>query len=195
MSEFYQKLAGEQYLTFNPGVAVGGTAVGLDTTGTEGTASGKSNVVAERMEVSGDLRTLSPEQLAHAQQVMREVVRHPLPRTTSEITFDDGYPPMAPTEGNRRLLALYDRVSRDLGTGPVVAVDPSRAGAADVSFVAGEVPMIIDAAGLSGRDDHTEKETADLRMLPVQTKRAAVLMSRITRGVGLVEEAKGAGKR
>ncbi|HET7458730.1 MAG TPA: hypothetical protein VFJ74_13870, partial [Gemmatimonadaceae bacterium] len=89
---------------------------------------------------------------------------------------------MAPTAGNKRLLAMHDRVSRDLGFGPVVAVDPSRAGAADVSFVAGKAPMLIDALGLAGHDDHTDKETADLRMLPVATKRAAVLLYRLSRG-------------
>jgi hypothetical protein len=54
-----------------------------------------------------------------------------------------------------------------------------RAGAADVSFVAAEVPMIIDAVGLKGRDDHSPDETADLRTLPVQIKRAAVFLARI----------------
>ena len=196
LSQFYDKLSGEKYLTFNPGVAVGGTAARLDTTGSVGTADGKTNVVAARMEVSGDLRTLSPKQLAHAIEVMRDVVASSLPHTTSEIAFEDGYPPMAPTDGNRALLSWYDRVSRDLGTGPVVAVDPSRAGAADVSFVATDVPMIIDAAGLSGRDDHTEKETADLRMLPVQTKRAAVLLSRLPRLLAVADSiSKAAEKR
>ena len=75
---------------------------------------------------------------------------------------------------------MYDAASRDLGLGSVVAVDPSRAGAADVSFVAGIVPMIIDGIGLSGHDDHSEKETADLRMLPAQTKRAALVLYRLT---------------
>ena len=42
--------------------------------------------------------------------------------------------------------------------------------------------MIIDGIGLSGHDDHTEKETADLRMLGPLTKRAAVLMLRLTDG-------------
>jgi glutamate carboxypeptidase len=113
---------------------------------------------------------------------MRAIVATPLPRTKSETTFDDGYPPMAPTGGNKRLLAAYDRASRDLGFGAVVAVDPSRAGAADVSFVAASAPMVIDALGLSGHDDHTVKETADLRFLPVQTKRAALLLYRLSRG-------------
>jgi glutamate carboxypeptidase len=178
--EFYSKLSTEQYLTFNPGLALGGTLLEVDTTGTEGSASGKRNVVAEHMEVTGDLRTLSPEQHAKAKRAMQEIVSHHLPQTSATIEFDDGYPPMAPTEGNRRLLAMYDKASRDLGFGSVVAVDPSRAGAADVSFVASKVPMIIDGIGLSGHDDHTEKETGDLRMFAPLTKRAALLMYRLT---------------
>ena len=177
--EFYSTLSGEQYLTFNPGMAAGGTLVKVDTTGTEGSVAGKRNVVAEHMVVTGDLRTLSPAQEAKAKRTMQQIVSHHLPLTTATLEFDDGYPPMAPTQGNRRLLALYDQASRDLGYGPVVAVDPSRAGAADVSFVASKVPMIIDGVGLSGHDDHTEKETADLRMLAPLTKRAALLIHRV----------------
>ncbi|HTI64677.1 MAG TPA: M20/M25/M40 family metallo-hydrolase [Gemmatimonadaceae bacterium] len=182
--EFYTSLSGEQYLTFNPGLAAGGTLVNVDTTGTEANVSGKRNVVAEHMVVTGDLRTLSPAQESRARKTMQQIVARHLPLTSATIEFDDGYPPMAPTAGNRRLLATYDRASRDLGYGPVSAVDPSRAGAADVSFVAGKVPMIIDGVGLSGHDDHTEKETADLRMLAPLTKRAALLMYRITETAG-----------
>lgn len=180
LDQFYQQLSREQYLTFNPGLALGGTSVDADTSGTSGSAAGKTNVVAKEMEVTGDLRTLSPEQLAHARKTMTDIVANHLPHTTAEITFADGYPPMAPTDGNRKLLAMYSKVSTDLGFWPVTAVDPSRAGAADVSFVANLVPMAIDGLGLSGHDDHTEKETADLRMLPVQTKRAAVLIYRLS---------------
>jgi glutamate carboxypeptidase len=180
LTAFYERLSKEPYLTFNPGVALGGTSVTIDSSGTTGAAAGKSNVVAERMTVTGDLRTLSPEQLVRAKQVMREIVAQHLPNTSATITFDDGYPPMAPSEGNKRLLTMYDQISRDLGLWPVTAVDPSRAGAADVSFVADLVPMAIDGLGLSGHDDHTERETADLRMLPVQTKRAALLIHRLT---------------
>ncbi|HEY2895684.1 MAG TPA: M20/M25/M40 family metallo-hydrolase [Gemmatimonadaceae bacterium] len=182
LSEFYTKLGHEQYLTFNPGAAVGGTAVTLDSTGTVGTAEGKDNVVAAQMRVTGDLRTISPEQFDRAEKTMKEIVAAPLPGTHSEITFETGYPPMAPTEGNRRLLAIYDRASRDVGSGGVVAVDPAKAGAADISFVANLVPMSIDALGLSGHDDHTDKETADLSMLPVKTKRTAVFLLRLTNG-------------
>jgi glutamate carboxypeptidase len=183
LDAFRTRLAGQPYLTFNPGVTLGGTAVVLDAPQNQGSASGKTNVVAKQMVVQGDLRTLSPEQLASTKAVMREIVARPLPHTTSEIEFDDGYPPMAPTEGNRRLLALYDAVSRDLGLGPVTATEPWKAGAADVSFVAGLVPMALDGIGLAGWDDHTDRETADLRMLPALTKRAALLLYRLSRAI------------
>jgi glutamate carboxypeptidase len=61
-------------------------------------------------------------------------------------------------------------------------VSPARAGAADVSFVAGEVKRIIDGIGLMGHDDHTPGETADLSTLPSQTKRAAILLYRLRSG-------------
>jgi glutamate carboxypeptidase len=176
---FRERLGGQQYLTFNPGVMLGGSEVKFDTAQSGGSAFGKTNVVAGQAIVSGDIRALSPEQLANAKATMREVVAQHLPKTTAELTFDDGYPPMAPTEGNRRLLAVHDSVSRALGFGSVVAVDPSRAGAADVSFAAPYVPMVIDALGLAGWDDHSDKETADLRWLPKLTKRAAVLIYRL----------------
>ena len=176
---FRERLSGQQYLTFNPGVILGGSEVKYDTAQSGGTAFGKTNVVAGQAIVSGDLRALSPEQLEKAKTAMREVVAQHLPKTTAELTFDDGYPPMAPTDGNRRLLAVHDSVSQALGFGGVVAVDPSRAGAADVSFAAPFVPMVIDALGLAGWDDHSDKETANLNWLPRLTKRAAVLIYRL----------------
>jgi glutamate carboxypeptidase len=180
LDQFYQQLSREKYLTLSPGLALGGTTVTTDSAGTHGTAAGESNVVAQDVTVTGDLRTLSLAQLAASEKTMTGIVARHLPNTAAKITFYDKYPPMAPSDGNRRLLSIYDRVSRDLGYGPVVPVDPSRAGAADVSFVANMVPMAIDGLGLSGDDDHTEQETADLRMLPVVTKRVAVLMYRLS---------------
>jgi glutamate carboxypeptidase len=182
LNTFRERLAGQPHLTFNPGTILGGTAVEFDSVQARGTAFGKTNVIAERAVVAGDLRALTNEQFQNAMTTMREVVAASLPRTRAELTFDEGYPPLAPTAGNERLLVLYDRVSRDLGFGPVEAVNPDRAGAADVSFIAGEVPMIIDAAGMKGKDGHTVVETADLTTLPLQAKRAAVLIARLARG-------------
>jgi glutamate carboxypeptidase len=179
LNAFREQMAGEPHLTFNPGTIVGGTAVEFDGVQARGTAFGKTNVIAEHVVVAGDLRTLSPAQLAKAKKTMETIAAASMPHASATLTFDEGYPPMAPTDGNHKLLALYDQASQDVGAGPVTAVDPDRAGAADVSFVAGEVKMILDGVGLMGRDDHTVKETADLSTLPSQTKRAAVLLSRL----------------
>ncbi len=42
--------------------------------------------------------------------------------------------------------------------------------------------MIIDAAGMKGKDGHTVGETADLTALATQAKRAAVLIARLAQG-------------
>lgn len=180
LSEFRERLANERDLTFNPGVIVGGTEVELDSNQKRGTAFGKDNVVAERAMVDGDLRALSPEQYDRAQTTMLEVVAQSLPGTSATLTFDPGYPPLAPTEGNRALLERYSQVSLDLGLGPVAAVNPRKAGAADVSFVADLVPQVLDGIGLMGRGGHTVHEVADLSTLPTQTKRAAILLYRLS---------------
>ena len=179
LAAFHDALSSEAYLTVNPGTALGGTAVTFDPDENRGTAFGKTNVVAESAVVAGDLRALSLEQRERAKEAMRRIVAAHLPQTSAEILFEDSYPPFAPSEGNRRLLALYDRASRDLGFGEVAAVDPSRAGAADVSFTETLVEMAIDGIGQMGDGGHTDKETADLRTLPSQAKRAAVTLLRL----------------
>ncbi|MBI1796408.1 MAG: M20/M25/M40 family metallo-hydrolase [Candidatus Eisenbacteria bacterium] len=181
LTAFRDSLGHEPYLTLNPGAIVGGTTVNLDREGNRGTAFGKSNVVAESTLVSGDLRTLAVEQRDHARAVMRRIVAATGPHTAATITFSDGYPPLAPSDGNRRLLALYDRASRDLGTGAIEPVDPSRAGAADISFTEGHVGMAIDGIGLRGDGGHTTGEYALLATLPVQAKRAALTIERLAR--------------
>ena len=180
LDAFRAQLAGEAHLTFNPGAILGGTRVDFDAAQGRGSASGKNNIVAEQAEMSGDLRALSGEQFESARLRMQEIVEASLPHTHSRISFDEGYPPLAPSPGNDELLRHYDRASRDLGFGPVTAVSPDKAGAADVAFVAEEVPRILDGVGLRGHDGHTAAETADLATLSIQTKRAAVLLYRLS---------------
>jgi glutamate carboxypeptidase len=181
LNSFREKLAGQPHLTFNPGVIVGGTTVEYDAPASRGTGFGKSNVIAETTVVTGDLRALSREQFAAAKQAMQEIVSASLARTSATLTFDDGYPPLAPTPGNERLLTLYNQASIDTGAGEVRAVDPDKAGAADVSFIAAHARMILDGVGLMGSGGHTVNETADLRTLPSMSKRMAVLLARIQR--------------
>jgi glutamate carboxypeptidase len=182
LDAFRTTLAGEPHLTFNPALALGGTQVQVDAVQSRGTAFGKDNVIPEHTVVSGDLRALSKEQFARARERMTALATTgALAGTRAAIVFDEGYPPLALTDGNRALLAMYDQASRDVGAGPVTAVDPDRAGAADVSFVAGHVPMILDGIGQMGDGGHTVNETADLSTLPSQTKRAALVLFRLTR--------------
>lgn len=178
---FREALSDEKNLTFNPGVFVGGTDVTYDTNRVSGTAAGKLNIIARSAVVQGDLRFLSKEQKEHARAKMREIVSHHLPQTSAEITFEDEYPAMPPTEGNRALLAAYDSASRALGYGPVRALDPGQRGAGDVSFVAPYVDA-LDGLGADGLGSHTPREEVNLNSLPMQTERAAVLIYRLTQG-------------
>lgn len=177
---FYETLAGEELVTFNPGIFLGGSTFTYDDETERGTAEGKTNVISPDAIVAGDLRTISPESATSVKERMQAIVADHLPGTSAEIEFRDSYPPMAPTEGNRRLLSILDEASRDLGYGAVEAVDPADAGAADVSFAANHVEMALDGLGLLGDGTHSADETADLTTFPMQIKRTALLMHRLT---------------
>jgi glutamate carboxypeptidase len=174
-------LVGEQYLTFNPGVVLGGTTVDFDPQQSRGNAFGKSNVIAETALAVGDLRTVSIEQRERTKRRMRAIVARSLPGTSAEISFDDSSEPFSPTPANYALLDRLRAVSRDLGFGPVEAVDPAARGAADISFVSAEVEAALDGLGVVGDGGHTVSEKVDLRTIPFMAKRAAVLIYRLTR--------------
>jgi glutamate carboxypeptidase len=182
LTAFHEELRGEPNLTFNPGVIVGGTEIAFDPAEGRGTAFGKTNVIAERAIVAGDIRTMSDEQLGRTRQRMRAIAARHLPQTSAEITFTDGYPAMPPTPENEALLAEYDAISRALGYPPVRPFDPAGRGAADISFVAPHVPG-LDGLGPHGSGAHTVEETLDLRSLPMATQRAALLIHRLTRDI------------
>jgi len=179
LNGFYEQLHQEQYLTFNVGIAASGAQLEFVATPLQAKVSGKDNIVPPRAVASGDLRALSKTQLEQAKQAMLSISARNLPGTRVELEFQDSYPPMAPTEGNRRLLQMYSMVSRDLGYGPVTEVDPRRAGAADISFAADHVEMGLDGLGLLGGGAHTPAEFADLRTFRIQTQRLAVLLYRL----------------
>jgi glutamate carboxypeptidase len=171
----------EPNLTYNVGVIAGGTPATIDADGFRAAASGKTNIVAETAIARGDIRTLSAEQEARARAAMQAIVAQHLPRTSAELVFgEDGYPPMAPTEGNRALLARLNVVNRDLGLAEMAEFDPARRGAADSSFVAGDVDTLA-GLGVAGGGTHAEGEWVDLDSLSRQSKRAAILITRLTR--------------
>lgn len=180
LNGFYQEVRGAEFVTFNPGLIASSTRVDFKPEPLGATLSGKNNIIAPVAIASGDLRTLTMQELEETRAKMRKVVENGnLPHTSAEISFTDSYPPMAPTQGNRKLLSMYDAVSRDLGFGPVTEVNPRNAGAADISFAADHVEMAIDGLGLLGGGSHTPEEFADLRTYKIQTQRLAVLLYRL----------------
>ena len=178
INQFYEALSKEKYLTFNPALIVGGTeAESPDFTGK---ATGKTNVVAARAIVRGDLRFISKEQEEAARNKMREIVSQNMHGTSAKITFLDGIPAMAPTDANYELLRRLDAVSRDLGFGEIKPLDPGERGAGDISYVTHLVPG-LDGLGAIGTKAHAPGEYIEINALPQQTKRAAVLIYRLTR--------------
>jgi glutamate carboxypeptidase len=180
LTAFYEEVRGEEYLTFNPGTILGGTTVGYDFEQNRGSTFGKTNVVPRKVIVHGGIRALSPQQLARAEQSMRAVVERHLPQTSAAITFTEGYPPMAPTAGNKRLQQQFSEINQLLERGAMPAMDPSLRGAADISFVA---PYTDGLAGLGaiGRGGHTPEESLELDSMPLAIKRAAILIYRLSR--------------
>jgi glutamate carboxypeptidase len=87
---------------------------------------------------------------------------------------------MPPTPGNYKLLAVLDSVSRDLGRGPIEALDPGRRGAGDISFISDYVDA-LDGLGVIGMRSHTPEEKVDLRSIGPATERAAILIYRLIR--------------
>ncbi len=178
INQFYETLRNEKYLTFNPSVFAGGTEVEIS--GGNITTQGKSNVIAAKAIVRGDLRFINEEQKESARAKMREIVAKSLPGASAKITFSDGIPAMPPTSGNYALLKQLDAVSQDLDFGNIEALDPGERGAGDISYIAHLLPS-LDGLGATGRNAHARGEYTDLDTLPRQIKRVALLIYRLTR--------------
>lgn len=179
LNAFYDEVRGDEYLTFNAGTIQGGTDVEYDSQQNRGRTFGKTNVVPRKVVVHGGMRTISDSQLAAARARMQAIVSQNLPHTTAHIAFEDRYPPMSPTDGNQRLQLLFSDINQALGRGEMPALDPSRRGAADISFVA---PYTDALAGLGalGSGGHTPHESLDLTSMPLAIKRAAILIYRLS---------------
>ena len=178
LHRFYSELQ-EPYLTYNPGIILGGTDVSMDATGTAGSASGKSNIISNTVVVRGDLRFISEEQKAKVREKMKAIVKESLPLTSAEITFSDGYPAMSPTDGNYALLSKFSKVNMDLGLGEVKPWDPGQRGAGDISFIAQYLDC-LDGLGAMGGGAHAPEEFVNLNSVQNVEKRVAVFLHRLT---------------
>jgi glutamate carboxypeptidase len=171
----------EPNLTFNVGLVAGGATAELDRDGIRATVTGKTNIIPPVAIARGDLRALSLEQQQRVMAKMGEIVGRHLAGSDAAIAWDDGaYPPMAPTAGSRALLARLNGVNRDLGLGEMGEFDPLKRGAGDIGFVAHLLPGLI-GLGTAGEGSHAPGETVELASIPRQAKRAAILMTRLSR--------------
>ncbi|MGL5837835.1 MAG: M20/M25/M40 family metallo-hydrolase [Sphingorhabdus sp.] len=171
----------EQNLTFNVGLMVAGQAAVLDGGGIRGAAAGKTNIIPGIAYARGDFRTLSEEQSARVRDKMLKIVSESAPQTSAKLSFDPGaYPAMAPTAGNKALLDTLNGVNRDMGLPEMPPLDPLKRGAGDISFVANDVDGLA-GLGTYSRGDHAPGETVDLDSIKRQAKRAAILMTRLSK--------------
>ncbi len=169
----------EPNLTYSAGMVVAGSDIKLQPSG-EASVSGKENIVPGEGLAVGDIRALSAEQLARVKEKMQSIVALSLPGTKSELTFRDKMPPMGPSPGNLALLAKLNDVNRALGLPDMEALDPLQRGAGDASFVA-PLTNVLDGLGAYGNGTHSPSESVDLARLPLQSKRAALLIYRLIR--------------
>lgn len=179
LAAFHEQLK-EPDLTFNASVILGGSQVEYNPAANSGTAEGKTNIVPDQAFAAGDIRAISAAQLEQTREKMRQIVEQHLPGTKAEITFSEAYPAMEATAGNQRLLAMLNDVNRDLNFETMEPLPPARRGAGDVSFAAPYLDA-ISGLGALGSNSHVPGETIDLSRQPIQTKRTALLIYRVTR--------------
>jgi glutamate carboxypeptidase len=170
----------EQYLTFNVGMVLGGSSVSVNKDGIAGSATGKDNVIPPAAFASGDIRTISNEQSDRVEKKMDAIVAQHLPKTNATIKFGEGYPAMAPTAESRALLGILNQVNQSLGYATMPELDPMKRGAGDIAFVSPPLPGLA-GIGATGDGAHAPGETIDLSAQPINTKRAALLMYRLSR--------------
>ncbi|KTD01958.1 M20/M25/M40 family metallo-hydrolase [Fluoribacter gormanii] len=172
------KLSREHFLSFNPGLVLGGTTIS-NRNKNQGTAFGKENVIAKIAMANGDLRFITEDQKSAAEKKIIDIVADHLPGTTASIKFQDGIPSMPPTAANEELLRQYSKVSEDLEQGMVLPLDPGARGAGDISHIASLVDGALAGLGPVGTGAHSERETIDITSLSTQTQRASLLIYRL----------------
>jgi glutamate carboxypeptidase len=178
LNSFREELSTEKYLTFNPGIIIGGSEMSYNEKTAKGDAIGKTNIISPATVVTGDLRFLTEKQKIAAREKMTAITQRNLGGTSATIRFKDGIPAMEPTEGNDAIRAIISDVTVAMGLGPTVAGDPGSRGAGDISYVAKYLSG-IDGLGASGKGAHAPGETINLKDFPLLIQRTALLIHRL----------------
>lgn len=178
LNSFREELSTEKYLTFNPGIIIGGSEMSYNEKTAKGDAIGKTNIISPATVVTGDLRFLTEKQKIAAREKMTAITQRNLGGTSATIRFKDGIPAMEPTEGNDAIRKIVSEVTMSMGLGPTAAGDPGSRGAGDISYVAKYLSG-IDGLGASGRGAHAPGETINLKEFPLLIQRTALLIHRL----------------
>jgi glutamate carboxypeptidase len=178
LNSFREELSSEKYLTFNPGIIVGGSEMNYNEKTAKGNAIGKTNIISPAVTVTGDMRFLTEKQKIAAREKMTAITQRNLGGTSATIRFKDGIPAMEPTEGNDAVRKIVSEVTMSMGLGPTAAGDPGSRGAGDISYVAKYLSG-IDGLGASGRGAHAPGETINLKEFPLLIQRTALLIHRL----------------
>lgn len=146
----------EKGVTFNVGTIKGGVAC---------------NAVPDYAEIAVDVRVRTEEQLAWADEKIREIVdRTYVEGTSATCSSETGIPPMLRTAGNERLFGYVKSVAAELGLAEPTAIISG--GGSDSAFsVRAGVPT-IDQMGAKGRWNHSDREFAVAETLFERTKLA-----------------------
>lgn len=180
INSFRERLGKQEFLTFNPGLFIGGSEVNYNKPAQKGEVSGKTNIISPKTVIIGDLRFLTEGQKDSARETMREIVSQNLAGTKASISFEDGIPSMPPTSGNVALVKVVSAISERMGLGPVQAGNPGSRGAGDISYVAKYLDC-LDGLGASGKGAHAPGETINTKKYPLLIGRTALLLFQLTR--------------
>jgi len=196
LSGFHDELKKMDGVTANSAL-VGGGADG-DLTRTGGKVAGKTNIIAQRTLVRGDLRTIrprsSPMQRRKCRKWSRTTCRARPPRCNSSRVIRR----CRIRRRTARYFAQLDAASRDPRHGRDHGLRPARPRRRRRGVRLAAAPT-VDGLGLGGKGEHTMSESADLSTAPDLVKRAAVLIftadSLKSEGRRMNEEGAGLGLR
>jgi len=153
-------------VTVNAGVIHGGT---------------RPNVVAERCEISVDLRAATAHAFDTAAAEVEQLARSPrVDGVTISLRRGAGHPPMEKTDASARLVALAVALAAELG---FELRDTATGGASDANTTAALGLPTLDGLGPIGGDDHSVDEWLDLASVGPRTTLLAGLIHRISEGL------------
>lgn len=136
-------------ITYNCGLIRGGTAI---------------NVVPDFCGIDIDIRVSTMEEMAEAQERMREVSGHCVVKdTVRKVRVTAKRPPMQVTDPNLQLLRKWNESAKALGMPEYRQL--IRGGGSDAAYTVLEGIPTLCSCGAVGENEHTRKERLDLSSL------------------------------